>query len=172
MNLLSLGFLCEGIRLHCGCMLSGYISCELMPSVTLGSTSGLAHGANSSGFGAVKLESWGLTASEVELLVGLVGASLSLSVLPHSEHLPAVLLFCFSGATVSPIFSLQSLLTPQRAFRPGDFWHPLTLKECLAFRHLQVLITGGRSAGYQYSGRKGMFPVSQPCSLGDLQIWF
>lgn len=152
-------------------MISGYISCELMLSVTLGSTSGLATWSKLFWFWSSKAAVMGLDCF-CRRAVMWVGSSLSLLVLPHSEHLLAVLLCCFSRATMSPFFHLQSLLTLHRAFCPGDFWLPLTLNECLAFRGLQVLINGGRSAACQYAGRKGMFPFSQSYSLGDLQICF
>lgn len=101
-----------------------------------------------------------------------VSASLSLLMLPHIERFLVVLLCCFSGATILLLFSLQGLLIPCHAFCPGDFWIPLTLNECLAFRGLQGLISGGRSAAHQYAGRKGMFAFAQPRSLEVLQICF
>lgn len=147
--------------------MSGYISCELVPSVTLGSSSGLATWHKLFWFWSSKAGVMGLDCfcrSAAMWVVVLVCHS----VLPHSERLSAVLFCRFSGATIlsskPPDYSL--------CFLPWWFWLPLTLNECLAFRGLQLLISRGRSAAHQYAGRKDMFPFSQPYSLGDLQIWF
>lgn len=142
---------------------SGVHRCHLPP---WGASGAQPRGTISPGSGAVELHS-GLDCF-CRRAAGWVCAGLSLFVLPHTEHL--------SPAPLEPphhlLFCLQSLLTPHHAFCPGDIWLLLTLNECLAFRGFQGLISWGRSAAHQYSGRKSTFPFSHSHSLGALWICF